>query len=350
MRNTLMTGVAVLALPAMVVSAPVFAADDAPAQPSVEAPAEAAMPPAPQGPFFSRGMADNMGFPPMGFDPMNPAGAPVPPGPGQVMNNATGAGLGGGNEVDIQIRGRIKLKGQGAGNQGAGGNNVWQSMPYGMPYNHGYGAPYGTPFNQGFGLPQNMQQMMPQAPVQAPVPAPAAPHAPMAAAPTPVSPVPAAPQTPAAEAAAPAEQAPAQPFSWAPQDGMSGPSGFYAQPQMPAAPQTQPQAQPQPQAAPVQPQRPAEPEWVKKQRAEAEKRQKEAQERFAEMQKNNPYAQQRGVQQPGQSVWSGPHNMNRGFGMPFQHGYGAPYGAPFGGQPYGYAQPQAPAESGGAEK
>ncbi len=339
MRKKLMTGIALMALPAMFVSTASYGADEgADAAPDQTI---ASVPPAPQGPFFSRGMAPESGaFPPMGFDPMKPGTAdgqvaqnipPVPVHPGNRMNNAAGAGTGGGTDVDIEIRGRIGLSGRGtgAGNQGWGANNFMRNMPYGMPYRHGYGAPYGTPFNQGYGAP------LPAAP-QVPAPEVSAVPGPMEGPSKPPAPKPTPTPTPTPSSA----QTQPQPFTWAPQQGMQGGNLNPQPPAQAAAPAPAPTpAQPQ-----AQPQQPAEPDWVTKQRAEAEKRRIEAQKRFSEMQKNNPYAGQ-GYAQPGYPQ----QGFARGFGQPFNHGYGAPYGAPFMPQPFGYApqaQPQAPATSG----
>ncbi|MCW8916093.1 MAG: hypothetical protein OQK24_09610 [Magnetovibrio sp.] len=335
MRKKLMTGIALMALPAMFVSTASYGADEGADVASDQT--VVAVPPAPQGPFFSRGMAsDPGGFPPMGFDPMNPSAAdgqivqnrpPVPAYPGNTMNNAMGAGQGGGTDVDIEVRGRIGLSGSGAGrgNQGWGANNFMRNMPYGMPYRHGYGAPYGTPFNPGYGAPQ----AAPAAP-QAPAPeVSAAPHGPGGSGGSnPPAPEPTPTPTPTPSSA----QAQPQPFTWAPQQGVRGGNLNPQPPAQAAAPAlTQPQAQPQ---------QPAEPDWVKQQRVEAEKRREEAQKRYQEVQQNNPYARQGGYPQQG---------FARGFGQPFNHSYGAPYGVPFSAQPYGYApqaQPQAPVTSG----
>jgi len=297
----LMLGAAMLSLPSLA-----LAAEEANTNTSASAPGTQSsqpIPPAPRGPFYSHSMTGQNGnipmgnFPPMGFDPMNspssgaaPGGAnaaPVQPAyPGNAYNSNVDGNIAGSGDVDIQIRGRIGMSGNGYGNQGWGNNFM-----HGMPFNHGYGAPYGTPFNQAYTPPQPVQPQTPPATDSAD--ASTAPLAP-----------------PAQSQQQQMGQGAPVPFTWAPS------SNSQMTPQMPEAPT-----------------RPQEPDWVKQQRAEMEKRQAEAQARMAEMQKNNPYAQQ---------------GYPRAYGQPYGQGYGAPYGMPYGtpygktpyGMPYGYAQQQ----------
>jgi len=338
LRATLMAGVMATALPMVV-----FAADATTPQTAAvgnEERVTASVPPAPQGPFFSRRMVsaqndvNSAGFPPMGFDPMastSPAApvdggmpqAPAYPGNayGNTLGGGSGADTGGETQVDIQVRGRIGLGGRGAGQQGWG-NNFMHGMPYGMPYGQGYGAPYGTPFNQhAYSAPQYAPgAVLNEKPGVVPTPAPAVTQQPQ--------PAPGLQQPNLSQQRPQGYQAP---FTWAPQGmDMSNPGGFFTRPQASQAPVPQGQVLQAPQAS-VQPE---EPQWVKDRRAEAEKRRVAAEQRYADMQKNNPYARQGSGQGYGQ-----------GYGQPYGQGYGAPYGAPFA-NPYGYAPryaPQAPA-------
>lgn len=365
MRTKLMMSALMLTLPAGAMAQETTQPTEG-AVPSAEQ-AQTQVPPAPQGPFFSRGLVGqdgtNMpGFPPLGFDPMTgvaptapaapgegvspPAPAPVYPGPAhpgnrfaQDMANTLANTLGGDAEVDIHVRGRTALGGTGRGGQGWG-PNFMHGVPYGMPYGQGYGAPYGTPFNTyAPGMPQ--QPQYPPQPVPGAAPGAAMPGNP-ATAPG-VNAVPQAPaqmptQIPAPQAPVPQAQAPqasvpqtqAQPttpqasqqnpggFSWMPKNfTIPNPGNFFSQgSQAPAQSHVQPQA----------PAQPSEPDWVKQQREAAEKRQAEAQKRLTEMQQRQGSVYGRGFAPQGQ---------------PFGQGYGAPYGAPYG-TPFGYA-PQAPA-------
>jgi len=350
MHTKLMAGVMVLALPCGVLAADATP-DATPADTKVSQPAQqttASIPPAPHGPFFSRRMmagrsgagqggvgqggvgqggANQGGFPPMGFDPMTNASPQATPTPGQmtgrpgnVYGNTVRGGTGGGTEVQVQIRGRIGMGGGGSGNGGYGnngyGNNGFgtRGMPYGMPYGQGYGAPYGTPYNQA----NNASQYAPQAPL------PPAPNDGIAADATAQRSV----QNQAQNQARNSPHHPpsnAAPYPWTPGGmAMVNPGGFFAQRQPSQAAGVTANA-PQP---PAQPQ---EPQWVKDRRAEAEKRREEAQQRFADMQKNNPYAQR-----------------FRQYAQPYGQGYGAPYGARYG-QPYGYAPQRQSAPQGGED-
>lgn len=321
MRTKLMVGVMMLALPSGALAADTTTANDKASGSGISQSAGAAAaitPSAPQGPFFSRRMPPNQvtasqdGFPPMGFDPMNPDNSnstvaqndmPPQPGPamraprpgqrygnafGNAMNNNMGGGTGGGTDVQVEVRGRIGLGGRGSGQgSGRGGNgfgnngfgNFMQGMPYGMPYGQGYGAPYGTPYNHANDAPQ---------------------YAPL-----------------------PSQQ--------------SAPSAGDAAAAAPAVPQAA--AQPQ------------EPQWVKDSRAEADKIRREAEKRFAEMQKNNPYAQPYRSYGPGAyGQGYGQQPYGQGYGAPYGAPYGTPYGVPYGQQPYGYApQPQQQAAPQGGE-
>lgn len=348
LKSKLMTGVMVMALPASVWAAQTTAPNADGSQPAQQE--SASTPPAPQGPFFSQGMMPHQagmnhgGFPPMGFDPMASrtpgvasdgvvAQAPqAPTYPGHVPGHAYGNQFGnntsgnvtGSGDIDIQVRGRVGMGGRGAGN--GFGNNGWgNNFMNGMPYGQGYGAPYGTPYNQANTAPQYAPQPLPQ-PIMTEKSTSVAPQAvaPQATQ-TQTAPVQAAPTYGASHQGG---QGYPRPFSWAPQGmNMANPGGFYTQPQTPQAPQA-----PTVVVAPQQPEQHKEPDWVKEQRAKAEKRLAEAKKRFAEMQRNNPYAQQ-------------------GYGQPYARGYGQPYGSPYGasyGTPYGYApQPQLPAAPSG---
>ncbi|MBL4613829.1 MAG: hypothetical protein JKY27_02995 [Magnetovibrio sp.] len=369
LKSSLMTSVMVLALPVGVLAAEQNTATDQGVSQPVEQ-ATSSYPPAPQGPFFSRGMMANPfggghhgigqpgmhhgGFAPMGFDPMAKPAASVgstaaqaqqaPPFPvsgnhanafgGSQGNSQGGTATGdaGGNaNVDFQVRGRIAMGGHGAGNNGWG-HQFMNGMPYGMPYGQGYGAPYGTPYSQANTAPQYALQPLKQT----------APNSDAASAATPQA---GTPKMQTARAYGAPVAGYGGPFSWAPQGrNMANPGGFFGQ-QQPApqgyralqgyrAPQgyQAPRAYQLPQAPQARAQAPSQaqavqPDWVNERRAAAEQRYAEAKQRFADRQRTNPYAQQ---------------GYGRGFGQPIAgQGYGAPYGTP-----YGYApQPHTPAPS-----
>jgi len=330
MRTKLMKRVVMLAFPPIMFATGALAADaTTPVNRGASASQAAdrtvaAVPPAPQGPFFSRRLAPTQngaaqfGFPPMGFDPMmgtapgagpvgngNAPAAQVPtgspsvagyPGPGfgnaqnTYTNTNTNGSVNGGMGGNVQMRGRINMGGGGGGtgNTGWGGNSM-RGLPYGMPYGQGYGAPYGTPYSQANNTPNAPQYALQDVSGESKTLA----------------------STSASSPTAPSATA--------------NNGGFFAQPQPQRLQPPQPMAQPE------------EPQWVKASRAEAEKYRAEAQRRFAALQKNNPYAQQ-GYGQPYAQPYRRPYGQ--GYGQSYGQGYGGvPYGAPYGYAPQWQRQP-----------